>query len=79
MCLCLLLLAFSLAILGDSYCLAWERAEQPAERVRRGGPKYSSHCSEYFWVMITAHWGVLEQRARKAYIKSASGTLVLVE
>lgn len=37
MCLCLLLLAFSLANLGDSQSLAWERAEQSGECVGRGG------------------------------------------
>lgn len=36
---CLLLLAFPLANLGDSYFSAWETAEQLGEHVRRGRPE----------------------------------------
>lgn len=55
-CLCLLLLAFSLANLGDSYSPAWERAEQPGEPVRRGGLRYSLCIQCWHWSFLCHLW-----------------------
>lgn len=112
MCPCLLLLAFSLANLGDSYSPAWERAEQPGERVRRGGPEVqpmhtalariifmpfktktpvqklrkltlsisiAGSTSGGWWSLSQPPWEIPEQRARKTYIRSDFGTLILIE